>query len=119
MTSDGGTANGGVNMTTVSFVVTVGGINQPPTLNPIANPSAILENTNTPQIIALSNITPGVGNPAGELVTVSASSSNPALIPNPAVTYTNFNNLGFPTRPARSRTFRYPTPAARRRSPSR
>ena len=94
VTSDGGTANGGQDMTTVSFLVTVGGINQPPTLNPIANPNPILENTNAPQVIALSNITPGVGNPAGELVTVSASSSNTALIPNPAVTYTNFNNLG-------------------------
>ena len=96
VTSDGGTANGGVNTTTVSFVVTVGGINQPPTLNPIANPS---RDTREHQHAAGHRLSatslPAFGE-TGELVTVSARSSNPALIPNPAVTYTNFDNLGNP-----------------------
>ena len=91
--SDGSTSNGGVNTFTVSFTVTVGGINQPPTLNPIGNPLPIPENTNTPQTINLFNITPGIGD-AGQIVTISALSSNPSLIPNPAVTYVNSNTTG-------------------------
>ena len=54
-----------------------------------------MENTSTPQTVNLSNITPGLGD-TGQLVTVSATSSNPALIPNPAVTYTNFDSFGNP-----------------------
>ena len=112
--SDGSTANGGVNTTTISFTVTVGGINQPPSLNLIANPAPILENTNTPQTVSLSNITAGVGD-TGQIVTVSALSSNPNLIPNPAVTYVNPGTTGS----LWSAIFRCPMSAARRRSPSR
>src|SRR5262249_16245663 len=90
---DGGTANGGMNTFTESFTVTVGGGNQQPTLNPINNPPTILENSNTPQVINLTGITPGLGD-TGQLVTVTATSSNPAVVPNPSVTYLNFDSSG-------------------------
>ena len=90
--TDGGTANGGVDTTTTSFQVTVVGINNRPTLNAIPNPSAILEN-GTALPIPLSGISSG--NPgSGQTVTVAAISSNPALIPNPAITYTNPSTTG-------------------------
>ena len=84
---NGGTANGGVNTVTQTFTVTVTPVNQPPTLNPIANPAAILENCRAAD-----------GHPDGhhrrprrrpQILTVTATSSNPALIPNPTVTYTS------------------------------
>ncbi|WP_277034331.1 hypothetical protein, partial [Caballeronia mineralivorans] len=89
---DGGTANGGINKTTQTFTVTVTPVDQPPTLNPIANPAAILENTTTPQTVNLTGITAGTGE--SQNLTVTAVSSNTALIPNPTVIYTSPNTLG-------------------------
>ena len=85
---DGGTANGGINTTVVSFTVTVGSVNQAPTLDPIVFTNQVLENSTTPQIVNLTGIGPGASD-AGQVLTVFATSSNPALIPNPAVTYPN------------------------------
>ena len=66
------------------ITVTVLPVNQPPTLNVIPNPTATLETaTPTPQTIPLSGITDGVGD-SGQILTVTATSSNSALIPNPA-----------------------------------
>ena len=62
----------------------------------IANNFPILENNTAPVTINLSNITAGLGD-NGQTLTVVATSSEPAVIPNPAVTYTN------PSTPARSR----------------
>src|SRR5205085_2065229 len=59
----------------------------------IPTPAAILENSTTPQTIGLSGITPGVGD-SNQVVTVSATSSNPAVVPNPAVTYTSPATIG-------------------------
>jgi len=80
-------------MTTVSFVGERSADQSAPTLNPIPNPAAILENTNTAQIIQLSNILPALGDTV-ELVTVSAKEPAIRLDPQSAVTYINFNNLG-------------------------
>ena len=93
VTNNGGTANGGVATVTQTFTVTVLPVNQPPTLTAIANPAAILENTFTPQTIPLLAIGAGPGN-VGESLTVSAVSSNPGLIPNPAINYTSPNSTG-------------------------
>ena len=98
VTDNGGTANGGVNAISQSFVVTVTPVNQIPTLNPIANPAPILENTTanpaTLQTVNLSGITDGIGD-VGQLLTVTAVSSNTGLIPNPTVTYTSPNTNGY------------------------
>ena len=98
VTDNGGTANGGVNSISQSFVVAVTPVNQIPTLNPIANPAPILESTTTNptplQTVNLSGITDGIGD-VGQLLTVTAVSSNTALIPNPTVTYTSPDTTGY------------------------
>src|SRR5262249_30259347 len=47
LTDNGNTAAGGQNTIQRSFVINVAPVNQAPTLNPIANPPALLENTLT------------------------------------------------------------------------
>ncbi len=69
------------------------GTNQPPTINAVSNPAAILENSAV-QTINLNGISPGPPNQNGETVTITATSSNPSLIPNPMVSYTNPNTTG-------------------------
>ena len=91
VSNNGGTANGGNNSFSQSFTITVTPVNQPPTLNVIPNPAAILENSPT-QNILLGGITAGPGQ--SEIVTVSATSSNPALIPNPTINYTTPSQVG-------------------------
>jgi hypothetical protein len=76
------------NIVSRSFTITVNPVYISPTLSAIANVS-INENAGG-QSVTLSGITTG----SGSLVTVSASSSNPALIPNPAVAYTSPNPTG-------------------------
>ncbi len=79
--------------TEVSYTVpvTVNAVNQQPTLNPLNN-LTVNENAGA-QSVNLSGISAGAGN-QGQTLTVTASSSNPALIPNPAVTYTSPNVTG-------------------------
>jgi hypothetical protein len=81
--NDGGASN---NLVTQSFTVTVNAVNQPPTLNPLANVT-IRENAGL-QTVNLSGITSGAANEI-QTLSVTAGSSNPALIPNPAVSYTS------------------------------
>ena len=68
--------------------------NQPPTLNPIANRN-INENVGL-QTVNLTGITSGNAS-ENQFLTVTATSSNPALIPNPTVNYTSPNTSGFLT----------------------
>ena len=63
----------------------------PPTLDPIAN-QTVAENAGA-QVVNLTSISPGAGN-SGQTLTVSAVSSNPALIPNPTVAYASPNSTG-------------------------
>lgn len=92
VTDNGGTANGGVNVVTRTFTVVVNAVNDLPTLDPIPNPAAILEDTGA-QTINLSGIT------AGPLETqdlqVTATSNNSLLIPNANITVSYVN--GSPT----------------------
>ena len=93
---DGGTTNGGINTLTRSFTVTVTPVNQAPTLNAIQDPQPVFENSITalsPATIALSGITDGPGD-TGQVLSVTAVSSNPALVPNPSIVYTNPNTTG-------------------------
>jgi hypothetical protein len=86
--NDGGTSN---NVVTRTFTVTVNAVNQTPTLNAIAN-LTLNENAGL-QTVNLSGISAGAANEV-QTLTVTATSSNPALIPNPAVTYTSPNVTG-------------------------
>lgn len=65
--------------------------NQPPTLDPIVNLTINVDSG--PQTVALSGITSGGTNEIQTLV-VTAGSSNPGLIPNPAVNYTTPHTTG-------------------------
>ena len=86
--SDGGASN---NIATRTFTVTVNSVNQAPTLNTLANLS-INEGSGL-QTVSLTGITTGAANET-QTLTVTASSSNTGLIPNPTVSYTSPNNTG-------------------------
>jgi hypothetical protein len=75
----------------VSYTVPATPVNQPPTLNPIGTVT-INENAGL-QTVSLSGISSGAAN-ENQTLTVTAVSSNPALIPNPAVNYTSANTTG-------------------------
>ena len=92
VTDNGGTSNGGINTFIGTFTVVVTGINAPPTINAIPSLPGVLENSG-PQTINLFGISAGPGD-VGETVTITATSSNPTLIPNPSITYTNPNTTG-------------------------
>jgi hypothetical protein len=81
--NDGGTSN---NIISRTFAVTVNPVNQVPTLNALANVT-INENAGL-QTVNLSGITAGAANES-QTLTVTTSSSNPGLIPTPAVSYTS------------------------------
>ena len=86
--NDGGTSN---NVVSRTFIVTVNPVNQVPTLNTLAN-ITINENAGL-QTVNLSGITSGASNEVQTLA-VTASSSNPGLIPTPTATYTSPNATG-------------------------
>jgi len=77
--------------TSVSFVVTVNPVNDLPTLSPIAD--VALSAPGVPREVALSGIGSGAANES-QLLVVTASSSNPALVPDPVVNYTSPNSTG-------------------------
>ena len=91
VTDNGGTANGGVNTVSRTFTVTVNAVNDAPTLDAISDPVAICEDA-AAQTANLSGIT--AGGDESQTLQVTATSSNPALIPNPTVTYTSPNTTG-------------------------
>src|SRR6185503_4044481 len=86
--SDGQALNGSI---TRAFVVTLNSVNDAPTLNPIANVS-LAANTSS-DIVGLTGISSGAAN-ENEDLTVTATSSNPGLIPNPTVNYFSPNTTG-------------------------
>jgi len=86
--NDGGTSN---NIISRTFVVTVNAVNQPPTLDPLAD-ATINENAAV-QTVTLTDITSGATNES-QVLSVNASSSNTGLIPTPTVTYTSPNATG-------------------------
>ena len=78
-------------MSSVSFSLAVNSVNDTPTLDTIA-PLTINEDAG-PQTVAFSGVGTGAANEFDTL-TVTAVSSNPALIPNPTVNYTSPNSSG-------------------------
>jgi hypothetical protein len=76
----------GANTTSDTFLLTVTPVNDAPTLGAIGNLNL---NQNAPQqTVNLTGITSGNAAESQTLI-VAASSSNPALVPNPAVSYTS------------------------------
>jgi len=86
--NDGGASN---NIVSRTFIVTVNPVNQAPTLNTLAS-RTINENAGL-QTVSLSGISSGAANES-QTLTVTASSSNTGLIPNPTVSYTSPNTTG-------------------------
>jgi Cadherin-like/Bacterial Ig domain len=89
---DGGTAFGSVDFTTRTFTVTVTPVNDRPTLSAISDVT-ITENSPA-QLVALAGITVGPANEVGQVLTVTAISSRPDIIPNPTVIYTSAQSTG-------------------------
>jgi len=86
--NDGQAAN---NTVVRTFTVNVNLANVPPTLAAISN--VTLSEDAAPQVVNLSGISSGSVN-ENQTLAVTATSSNPGLIPNPAVTYTSPNATG-------------------------
>src|SRR5213075_923012 len=89
---NGGTANGGVDSVTNTFIVAVGPVNLPPTLAPIAN--RVINEDSGLQTINLTGITPGPPNESSQTLIITAFSSDLSVIPNPTVNYTSPNATG-------------------------
>ncbi|MFZ5927342.1 MAG: tandem-95 repeat protein [Acidobacteriota bacterium] len=82
---DGGTANGGVDTSpSVTFTITVNPVNDAPTLGAIGN-QTVLEDAGS-QTVNLTGISPGPVNESSQAVTVTATSSDPSIVPDPSVT---------------------------------
>jgi hypothetical protein len=73
--------------------ITVNPVNDAPTLDAIADPAAILEDA-AQQTVNLSGISAGPANENTQTITVTATSGNTALIPNPTVTYNSPDATG-------------------------
>jgi hypothetical protein len=86
--NDGGSAN---NTVVRTFTVTVNPVNDPPTLSAIGN-LAINAGAGL-QTVNLAGVGTGAANET-QTLTITASSSNPGLIPNPTVNYTSPNATG-------------------------
>ncbi len=94
--NDNGASN---NLVTRNFTVTVNPVNDPPTLNPIAD-VIIAEDSGT-RLVQFNGVSSGAPNES-QTLNVTATSSNPAIIPDPAVSYTSPNangTLSFAPRP--------------------
>ncbi len=83
----------GNNTVTRSFTVTVNAVapNVAPTLNPIGN--FVVTQNSSQMTVPLSGISSGSSSEV-QLLSVTAASSNPALIPTPSITYTSPNSSG-------------------------
>ena len=85
-TDDGGTANGGVNTFIRTFAITVDPVNDVPTLDAIGDVS--VDEDSGEGSLALTGISAGPANESGQTVSITASSSNATLIPDPTIEYT-------------------------------
>ena len=74
-----------------SYSVPIISVNQPPTLSALNN--LVLNENAGLQTVALAGLSSGAPN-ENQTLSVTAVSSNPALIPNPAVSYTSANLSG-------------------------
>src|SRR5439155_21047581 len=84
-------ADGNGSAASQSFLLKVNPVNDPPTLDAI--PSLILNENPGAQSIRLTGISSGATNETQTLL-LSASSSDPAVVPNPSISYTNSGTNG-------------------------
>ncbi|HEY0350177.1 MAG TPA: Calx-beta domain-containing protein, partial [Pyrinomonadaceae bacterium] len=88
---NGGTLNGGVDTSAPqTFTINVTPVNDAPTLDLLAD--RIFNEDAPTQTASLAGISAGGGEV--QVLTVTATSSNPALIPNPTVNYTSPSTIG-------------------------
>jgi uncharacterized repeat protein (TIGR01451 family) len=86
------TVSDGSLLATGTASLAVSSVNDPPTLHALSGRTI---NINAPeQTVSLSGMSAGAANEAVQTLTVTATSSNPSLIPNPAVNYTSPNATG-------------------------
>ncbi|HET7095410.1 MAG TPA: choice-of-anchor Q domain-containing protein, partial [Thermomicrobiales bacterium] len=86
------TVNGTLLTSTSSFQFSVTAVNDAPTIDAIASPAAIAEDS-PQQTVNLSNISAGPSE-AAQTVTVTATSDNPTLLPDLAVSYDSVAGTG-------------------------
>src|SRR5262249_1455541 len=84
-------ADGAGNTASTTFLVPVGSMNRPPTLDALGNLS--IDEDAAPQIISLTGISSGAED-EHQILTVTATSSNPGLVPDPVVNYSTPNSTG-------------------------
>ena len=90
---NGGTALGGVDTSAPqTFTITVHALNNAPTLDALGNVN--INEDAALQTVNLAGITSGPSYESSQTLTVTATSSNPALVPNPTVSYTSANTTG-------------------------
>ncbi|HEX4607948.1 MAG TPA: Ig-like domain-containing protein [Urbifossiella sp.] len=82
--------DGSLSSAPVTVILTVTPVNDPPTLDPI--PDQSVPEDAAPVTLGLTGITAGGGET--QTLTVTAVSSDPALVPNPTVTYSSPGTLG-------------------------
>jgi hypothetical protein len=85
------TVNDGINTFSRTFDVIVAPVNDLPTLNPILNPAAILEDA-AQQEVVFDEVR--AGNFESQTLTVTATSTNTALIPHPSISYVSPSTIG-------------------------
>lgn len=80
-------ANDGLADSNIATVtITVNAVNDPPTFDPIAN-QTVAEDAPL-QNVTITGVSPGPADEAGQTVSFTATSSNPAVIPNPTISGT-------------------------------
>jgi uncharacterized repeat protein (TIGR01451 family) len=91
--SVGYTVSDGYGGTAVGLItITVTLVNDPPTLNPISN--MVIDEGAGLQTVNLGGISVGATNESGQTITVTASSDNPSVVPDPIVNYTSPDATG-------------------------
>ena len=90
---NGGTANGGDDTKVITININVTSVNDQPTLADITNPTVVLEDAGGNITVNLSGIGSGAANET-QTLSVTATSSDAAVIPNPSVTYSSANATG-------------------------
>ncbi len=72
-----------VDSNTATVNITVNSINDPPSFDAIAN-QGVNENSSS-QNLSITNVSPGSSDESGQVITMSATSSDPTIVPNPSV----------------------------------
>jgi large repetitive protein len=80
---DGGTANGGVDTFVRTFTITINAVNDAPSFDAIANQTANEDAASTN--VTITTVSAGPDDEVAQLVTVIATSSNTAIVPNPTI----------------------------------